>query len=313
MSASRVPRYSRQREKGRADRAYVCIAGRKVKLGTYGSDDSKAKYAAVIADCERKVGQAKNSFGYNVTETPTVNEVLVAYLEYAQVYYRQPDGEVSKEYGHVRRTAIMVREAVGTQRAGNIGPKRIKLIREEMVAKGWTRKFINDQTKRIVRMFRWAASEEMIDGGIPVAMQAIEGLRSGRSNAKESKIVRPVADAVIAATLEHLPAVVADMVRFQRLTGCRPGEMISMRPCDLDRSGAVWLYRPATHKTAHRGHDRTIAVGPKSQAVLLRYLARDSQACCFRPCDSEAKRRAERSAARKTPLSYGNSTHQSRC
>jgi hypothetical protein len=41
--------------------------------------------------------------------------------------------------------------------------------------------------------------------------------------------------------------------------------------------------------------------------VLLRYLARDPQACCFRPCDSEAKRLAEQEANRKTPLSCGNS------
>jgi integrase len=39
---------------------------------------------------------------------------------------------------------------------------------------------------------------------------------------------------------------------------------------------------------------------------LLRYLARDAEAYCFRPRDSEAKRRAAVSAARKTPLSCGN-------
>ena len=40
--------------------------------------------------------------------------------------------------------------------------------------------------------------------------------------------------------------------------------------------------------------------------MLLRYLARDAEAYCFRPVDSEAKRRAAQSAARKTPLSCGN-------
>jgi len=39
--------------------------------------------------------------------------------------------------------------------------------------------------------------------------------------------------------------------------------------------------------------------------LLLHYLARDPQAYCFRPTDSEAKRRAERHASRKTPLSCG--------
>ena len=39
---------------------------------------------------------------------------------------------------------------------------------------------------------------------------------------------------------------------------------------------------------------------------MLRYLARDSQAYCFRPCDSEAKRRAEAHKSRKTPENCGN-------
>src|SRR5262249_6539691 len=51
---------------------------------------------------------------------------------------------------------------------------------------------------------------------------------------------------------------------------------------------------------------RIIYIGPQAQGILLRYLARDAAAYCFRPCDSEAKRRAARHANRKTPLSCGN-------
>ena len=79
-----------------------------------------------------------------------------------------------------------------------------------------------------------------------------------------------------------------------------------MRPGDIDRSNEIWEYRPRTHKTKRRGKERLIFIGPSAQAVLLRYLARDPQAHCFRPCDSEAKRRAAQHAARRTPLSCGN-------
>jgi integrase len=134
----------------------------------------------------------------------------------------------------------------------------------------------------------------------------VPGLRRGRTIARETEPVTPVDDAIVDATLPHLSPVVADMVRFQRFTGCRPNEVCQLRPCDVDRSGDVWVYRPQSHKTAHHGHERVIFVGPQAQAVLLRYLARDAQAFCFRPCDSEAKRRAAIHAARKTPLSCGN-------
>lgn len=48
MSPSCVPKYLCQREASRADRAYTRIDGKKIKLGAYGSLESKAKYAKLI-------------------------------------------------------------------------------------------------------------------------------------------------------------------------------------------------------------------------------------------------------------------------
>ncbi|MDC0935464.1 hypothetical protein OAS39_04185 [Pirellulales bacterium] len=98
--------------------------------------------------------------------------------------------------------------------------------------------------------------------------------------------IEPVPDAEVEAILPFLPDVVRGMVELQRFTGMRPAEVWIIRPCDIDRSGDVWIYRPASHKTEHHGRDRTIMLGPKAQEVLLRFLARDPEAYCFRPCDS---------------------------
>jgi integrase len=84
--------------------------------------------------------------------------------------------------------------------------------------------------------------------------------------------VKPVARAVVEATLPHLPPLVADMVQLQMETGMRSGELCIMRAIDLDMSGKVWLYRPESHKTAHHGHQRIIAIGPKGQAIVRRHL-----------------------------------------
>jgi hypothetical protein len=45
-----------------------------------------------------------------------------------------------------------------------------------------------------------------------------------------------------------------------------------MRGCDLDTTGVVWLYRPAQHKTAHRGKTGVIAIGPRCQEVIAPFL-----------------------------------------
>lgn len=68
----------------------------------------------------------------------------------------------------------------------------------------------------------------------------------------------------------------------------------------MDRSGEVWEYRPANHKTAYRGRERVIYIGPKAQAILLPYLLRDAQTNCFSPAESEEKRHEEQRRHRRT-------------
>jgi len=146
----------------------------------------------------------------------------------------------------------------------------------------------------------------MIPPDVPAALSMVGGLRRGRTEAPETDPIQPVSDETVEATLVELPEVVADMVRLQRLTAARPAEICSLRPCDLDRSEEVWTYQPQKHKTQHHGKTRKIFIGPKGQAILLRYLVRDAESHCFRPADSKEKRRAAIHAKRKTPLSYGN-------
>ena len=128
------------------------------------------------------------------------------------------------------------------------------------------------------------------------------GLKRGRTTARETAPVRPVEHAIVEATLDHLPAVVADMVRLQRLLGGRPTELCIMRPCDVDRGGEVWVYTPSSHKTEHHGRERRIFVGPKAQAILAPYLLRDHAAHCFSPAESEAERHRAMRENRKTPV-----------
>lgn len=155
-------------------------------------------------------------------------------------------------------------------------------------------------------MFRWAAAEEMVPAAIFQSLAAIPGLRRGRGKARETRRILPVSAERIEATLPDLPEVLADMVRMQRITEMCPAEVCVLRPCDIDRTIEVWRFVPESHKTEHFGRERIILIGPKAQEVLLRYLTRDSQAYCFRPCDSEAKRQAEAHSERKTPLEYGH-------
>jgi integrase len=92
------------------------------------------------------------------------------------------------------------------------------------------------------------------------------------------------------------------MIQLQRLTGARPGEVCSMRACDIDMSGKVWLYRPAQHKTRHRGKERVIALGPQAQEIIRPFLQLDTQAYLFSPRRALEEKRLAARAARKTKV-----------
>lgn len=175
-----------------------------------------------------------------------------------------------------------------------------------MIEDELSRTYINEHVSRVKRMFKWGVAEQLVPAATHDALRAVAGLRKGKTKARETAPVAPVTDEIVNATLEQLPDVVADMVRLQRFTAMRPAEVCMVRPGDIDRSGEIWQYRPESHKTEHHGRERIILIGPNAQEVLLRYLARDPSMYCFRPADSEAKRRSEAHANRRTPLSCGN-------
>jgi hypothetical protein len=75
-----------------------------------------------------------------------------------------------------------------------------------------------------------------------------------------------------------------------------------LRPCDLDVTGRVWVYRPESHKTQHHGHRREIYIGPRAQDLLRPWLTADLTAHVFSPARSEASRNAGRRKERWTPM-----------
>jgi integrase len=107
-------------------------------------------------------------------------------------------------------------------------------------------------------MFRWAVENELVPVTTYQALAAVAGLRKGRSAACEPVPVLPVAESAVESALPYMTAPVQAMVRVQWLTGCRPGEICSMRPIDIDRAGDVWCYVPRAHKTQHHGVERRI-------------------------------------------------------
>lgn len=182
----------------------------------------------------------------------TISELCLRYWRFAKQYYVK-NGEPTGTQASIKVAIRFLRESYGHSRAIDFGPLALRHLQNRMLEAGQSRRYINDNVDRIRRLFRWGVSEELIPSSIHEALRTVSNLQKGRSAAKEHAPVSAVADDVVTRTIEHLSDVVADMVRFQRLTGCRPDEVRMIRPCDLDRGDDVWAYRPESHKTEHHG------------------------------------------------------------
>ena len=294
-----TPKYRKHRATGQA---VVTIGGKDQYLGPHRSKASLLEYERVISEWLANGRQASA----NEEGLLTVSEVLARYWKYARQHYRGKDGKPTSSVQEVKQTLRPLRRLYGHTLARDFGPLAVKAIRQVMIEEGLCRETINKRVGTIKRVFRWAVSEELVPPELHHGLSAVAGLQMGRTDAPESDAVEPISEADVQATLPHLPGIVVDMVRFQRLTGCRPGDVCIIRPCDVDRSNDVWEYRPKSHKTAYRGKERIIYVGLKAQDVLRPYLLREAEAYCFSPAESVKELRERKHARRRTPLSCGN-------
>jgi integrase len=199
---------------------------------------------------------------------PTVTELVVAYTEFAEGYYRKC-GKPTNEVRMLKSALKIVRQLYGRAQAVEFGPLALQAVREAMIGEDWCRQHINKQVDRVKRCFKWATRQQMIPGSVYKALRCVDGLKRDRTLAREGRKVLPIDDADVQATIEQLPAVVADMVQLQRFTGARPGEICDVRPGDVNRAGDVWEYIPGSHKTEHHGRQRVIFIGAKGQRILL--------------------------------------------
>jgi integrase len=288
--SARLPRTPSYRLHKPSGQAVVTLGGRDAYLGKFETPESRAEYDRVVAEW------LANGRQPSTTTDITVNELIVRYLGHV-------DGRYTTDEPQKIRLAIRpVRIRYGLLPVREFGPLKLKVIRQEFVGRDLVRTQINKRVRRIVQMFRWAVGEELIPVTIYQALKAVEGLRKGRGDVKESKPVKAVPDAWIDAVLPYLGRQIRAMVELQRLTGSRPGEVCIMRTVDINMAGRIWEYTPESHKTEHLDRIRAIQIGPQAQEVLRPWLRTELEAFLFQPLEAEGERRAAQREARKSKV-----------
>jgi integrase len=264
----RLPKYSLDKC---SSQAKVRHGGKTTYLGKHGSKESQQRYAEFIAKLSQDGDQVK------CPEPEPVNllvgECVLRYTEHADRYYVHPDGTPTSEPTTIRCSLRPLVERFGELPADQFKPARLEQVQADMIKKGWCRNYINKATNIIRRCFKWCAKRGYVRTETWTALTTVDGLKAGRTAARETAPIGPVSDEHVDAVLPHVSDVAADICRFMRLSGARPGEVLAMKAADLDRSDAsLWAYQPKQHKTKYRGKQRAVFIGPRAQAVLAPYI-----------------------------------------
>ena len=163
-----------------------------------------------------------------------------------------------------------------------------------MIDAGLARTTINSRINIIKRLYHWAADEQIVPPSAWHAVAVMKNLQRGRSGARETERIQPIAESLVELVLPYMPPTLRVMVQLQLWTGMRSTEVCTLRPADIDRSEDIWIYHPTQHKTEHLDHVRPIPIGPVSQMLLKPFLDRPPEQYCFTPAEAMAQRKRSR-------------------
>jgi hypothetical protein len=192
---SRNPKYREHK----SHQARVTIGRKTFYLGKYGSPESTEAYNRIIA-----LWRSQNCTLLESKPKSSVSNVLLSYWWHAEQHYRTVDCKPTSELATIKTVLRIVRELYGCRAASKFGPLALKAVRERMIDRGWCRKTVNDNVQRVKQLFKWAAANELVPANVYHGLQAVAGLRRGRTRARESEPVRPVSDVLPNGARAHV-------------------------------------------------------------------------------------------------------------
>ncbi len=287
--------------------AFVWIDGRQIWLGRRDDPLTQEKYDRLLGlwlANGRKLPPPQAAEPASATVTMVVNE----YRKHLQMTHKA---------GHVDAVLLGIlpcHRMFGSTQAGEFSPSRLEAVRAIWIERRLTRSTISRYVNFIRRMFRWAASRDLIPVEVWHRLQTVEGIRRGVTNARESRRIRPVDDALVDPIQPFVSRQVWALIELQRLTGARGGELFGLTARDIDmsleKSRGVWLYRPQRHKTEDHGVDRVLVFNNAAMKVLTPFLTPDRglDAPLFSPREANREMAARDAHCHRRPRQKPNPT-----
>lgn len=250
-----------------------CFAkGRYHYLGATGSDESKAKYAALVAE----LSETKTVAPPISLAALTVADVVLLFMKHAETHYSTRGRELCMFRLSVRPLLSLF----GTLAVADFGPRRLKQLQVSMAdgswtddQSGWCRNVCNRRLVRIKTLWQWAESEELVPAGTTAALRTVKGLPKNARGVRHTTRRQATPWDDLQRVLPFCPSPVRIMLELQWWTGCRSQDVRLMRADRIDTDSPVWLYTPEIDKGDWREgaeeSPRTIPLGPECQRLLI--------------------------------------------
>ena len=310
---SRNPKY-RYHVSGQA---VVRLDGKDFYLGKHDTDESHVRYHALL--------KVYNDNGCTVpTEEPRRKKDDVIRVRHVTAEFRI---HAATKYANCKSTedqyvriCDLLDAKYGNTPAKKFGPRKLKTIRDQWVKEGnKSRGYINENVKKIKRIFEHCVSRELIKLKVYTKLLTLKSLRKGQTTAPDRPVRQPVSIESLRETAKYLSPTLKAMITVQVACGLRPGEVRTMCPADIVQrkdkvtGRIVWFYQPEHHKTANAGKSKVVPIIGTARTALTPYVkGKDATEYCFSPKDSNQWYKDQRTAARKTPLKYGNAKGRKR-
>lgn len=154
-------------------------------------------------------------------------------------------------------------------------PPQLKAVRDSLIKEGCVRRTVNKRARQLVKLIQWSVEEGYSHPDQWSRLKAVDPIGAGQFGAIDRPKIGPVPDSQFERTLKLVKPKAAAALQVLAITGMRTGELLKMRPCEVDKSGRHWLYLIEEHKTSKKTGAGIIVIPEPAVEILCAWMPRD--------------------------------------
>lgn len=242
----------------------------------------KEVFLSVVADsAERKIS--------------TIGDLALMYLKWAKGFY---PAESSNTFMQIKDAVVPFSLAYIDDDAESFDALMLEAYRDKLAAtpkknhpdETLARTTVNAYIRRIKRMFRWGAKHRHISRESLTLIQEASPIPPGRQGVRETQGRSAISYDELTPVVDAAAPMIADMLMFLWHTCCRPSAMFRATPRQFyrDQDGTV-IWKPR-HKLMWKEKKLFVPLGPKAEAILLKYIDRPQDSRLFQPLELSTSR-----------------------